>query len=91
MVPNYRCCISCRRIAPKSEFWRIVRVHGDRTVQLDSGMGRSAYLCPQADCLRQAQRKNRLGRALKAPVPEAIYQALGQRLEAAIARSELPG
>jgi predicted RNA-binding protein YlxR (DUF448 family) len=85
MEPNHRRCISCRRTAPKAEFWRIVRVHGDRTVRLDSGMGRSAYLCPQADCLRQAQRKNRLGRALKAPVAEAVYQALWQRLEAATA------
>ncbi|NJK30007.1 MAG: YlxR family protein, partial [Acaryochloris sp. SU_5_25] len=24
MQPNYRRCISCRQVAPKSEFWRIV-------------------------------------------------------------------
>ncbi len=81
MQPNYRRCVSCRRVAPKPEFWRVVRVYPDRTVSLGAGLGRSAYLCPQADCLRQAQRKNRLGRALKANVPEAVFQRLWQRLE----------
>ena len=43
-------------------------------------MGRSAYLCPQATCLQSAQKKNRLGRMLRAPVPESVYNALWQRL-----------
>jgi predicted RNA-binding protein YlxR (DUF448 family) len=45
-------------------------------------MGRSAYLCPQMNCLGTAKKKNRLSRSLKAPVPEAIYQTLAQRLTA---------
>ena len=80
MKPNYRRCISCRQVAPKTSFWRIVRVYPSREVQLDWGMGRSAYLCPQANCLRAARQKNRLGRSLKAPVPEHIYQSLWERL-----------
>ncbi|PSN10559.1 DUF448 domain-containing protein [filamentous cyanobacterium CCT1] len=87
MQPNYRRCVSCRRVGPKAEFWRLVRVYPDRTVQLDTGMGRSAYLCPQADCLRQAQKKGRLGRSLKANVPEELYQTLWQRLETAAAKA----
>ncbi|WOD37632.1 YlxR family protein [Nodosilinea sp. E11] len=83
MQPNHRCCVSCRRVAPKAEFWRVVRVYPDRTVVLGEGMGRSAYICPQAACLRQAQKKGRLGRALKANVPEELYQTLWQRLEGA--------
>lgn len=43
-------------------------------------MGRSAYLCPTQDCLKVAQRKNRLGRSLKAAVPDRIYQVLWERL-----------
>jgi len=81
MEPNYRRCLSCRRVAPKKSFWRVVRVHPSRQIQLDQGMGRSAYICPQANCLTTAQKKNRLGRALRASVPEAIYQQLWQRLE----------
>jgi hypothetical protein len=88
MKPNFRRCISCRTIAPKDDFWRIVRVHPTRTVQLDQGMGRSAYLCPNANCLKAAQRKNRLGRALKATVPEDVYNQLWQRLSLAPLSSE---
>lgn len=81
MLPNYRCCVSCRRVAPRGEFWRIVREANTARVLLDQGMGRSAYLCPQADCLRLAQRKNRLGRALKVAVPPDLWAILWQRLE----------
>ncbi|NJL35745.1 MAG: YlxR family protein [Leptolyngbyaceae cyanobacterium RM2_2_4] len=80
MLPNYRRCVSCRKVAPKSDFWRVVRVHPSGTVELDQGEGRSVYLCPRESCLRTAHKKNRLGRSLKACVPEGIYQTLWQRL-----------
>ncbi len=80
MKPNYRRCISCYKIAPKESFWRVVRVSVSYQIQLDWGIGRSAYICPQADCLQKARYKNRLGRALKAKVPEEIYQQLQERL-----------
>ena len=81
MKPNYRRCLSCRQIAPKEAFWRVVRVHPSRQVQLDQGMGRSAYICPQASCLAAAQKKNRLGRVLQASVSPELYQTLWQRLD----------
>ncbi|MDZ7956785.1 MAG: YlxR family protein [Aulosira sp. DedQUE10] len=80
MKQNYRRCISCRKVGLKEEFWRIVRVFPSGKVQLDEGMGRSAYICPQPSCLQAAQKKNRLGRSLHATVPEALYQTLWQRL-----------
>ena len=80
MEVNYRRCVSCRTAAPKSFFWRIVRVFPDRTVQLDEGAGRSAYLCPQESCLRLAQKKKALGRSLRVAVSPEIYQTLWQRL-----------
>ncbi|MBI4782862.1 MAG: YlxR family protein [Oscillatoriophycideae cyanobacterium NC_groundwater_1537_Pr4_S-0.65um_50_18] len=82
MRPNQRRCVSCRKIAPKADFWRIVRVFPSRTVQLEKGMGRSVYLCPQHSCLQLAQKKDRLGRSLKAVVPPEIYQTLWQHLSA---------
>ncbi|HAG85663.1 MAG TPA: DUF448 domain-containing protein [Cyanobacteria bacterium UBA12227] len=81
MEPNYRRCLSCHKVAPKTAFWRIVRVHPSRQVQLDQGLGRSAYLCPQASCLAAAQKKNRLGRSLHTSVPQELYQTLWQRLD----------
>ncbi len=80
MPPNHRRCISCRRVAPREEFWRVVRSFPSQIVMLDQGMGRSAYLCPDSACLQTAQRKDRLGRALKATVSEEIYRTLWQRL-----------
>jgi predicted RNA-binding protein YlxR (DUF448 family) len=80
MEPNYRRCISCRKVEPKQDLWRIVRVYPEGRVQLDQGMGRSAYLCPQSSCLEAARKKNRLWRSLKAPVPEELYEILRQRL-----------
>lgn len=81
---NYRRCIACRKLAPKESFWRVVRVCSSQVVQLDHGMGRSAYLCPTQECLTTAQRKNRLGRSLKKPIPPEIYQQLTARLKAPI-------
>ncbi|MBU6228775.1 MAG: YlxR family protein [Cyanobacteria bacterium REEB459] len=80
MLSNYRRCISCRRLAPRSEFFRVVRSHPYSTIELNQGMGRSAYICRQADCLRLAQRKNRLGRALKAIAPAGVFDRLWQQL-----------
>jgi uncharacterized protein len=80
MKPNYRRCTSCRKVGLKQEFWRIVRVFPSGQVQLDQGMGRSAYICPNESCLTLAQKKNRLGRSLHAAVPEVLYQELWQRL-----------
>ncbi|AVP88320.1 YlxR family protein [Synechocystis sp. B12] len=80
MAPGYRRCLSCRKVGDRRQFWRIVRVYPSRTVQLDHGAGRSAYLCPTHDCLRKARHKNLLGRALRAPVPSHLFEQLEARL-----------
>jgi len=77
---NYRQCVSCRKIAPKQSFWRIVRIATTREVVLDRGMGRSAYLCPNQECLNKAKRKNRLQGALRTKITKQIYQNLQERL-----------
>ncbi|BAQ66407.1 YlxR family protein [Geminocystis sp. NIES-3709] len=78
---NYRRCISCHLINDRTNFWRIVKNHPDNNITLDVGMGRSAYLCPQYQCLNLAQKKKRLSRVLKIDVPSEIYQQLWQKLE----------
>ncbi len=82
MEPNHRRCISCRRVGPKSTFWRVVRVYPTGAIQLGMGMGRSAYICPSAKCLKAARHKNRLGKALRSSVAESVFQALEARLAA---------
>jgi uncharacterized protein len=84
MTKDFRRCVSCRKLAPRNEFWRVVRCHPSKQIAIDLGdtilQGRSVYLCPNAECLQLAQKKNRLGKSLKAPVGQDIYQALGFRL-----------
>jgi uncharacterized protein len=84
VTKDFRRCVSCRKIALRSEFWRVVRCHPSNRIEIDSGdtlrQGRSVYLCPTAECLQLAQKKNRLGKSLKAQVSQAIYQALGSKL-----------
>jgi uncharacterized protein len=92
MTKDFRRCVSCRKVALRSEFWRVVRCHPSNqiTISIQEGFandlgdkfiqGRSVYLCPNAECLQLAQKKNRLGKSLKSPVSQAIYQALELQL-----------
>lgn len=80
-MKNSRRCISCRKLAPKDSFWRIVRTYPSGQIQLEEGMGRSAYLCPQAECLKIAEKKNTLGKSLKTNISKEIYQNLWQLLK----------
>jgi uncharacterized protein len=81
MSKDDRRCVSCRKVAPRNEFWRVVRCYPSKEVQIDLGdthlQGRSAYLCRTPECLQIAQKKNRLGRSLKVQVSQDIYQKLG--------------
>jgi predicted RNA-binding protein YlxR (DUF448 family) len=93
-VPRRR-CVGCGRIAPQSELLRIA-VAGDadaraRRAVIDSAgklPGRGAYLCkagvaettPSPDCLRLAERRRGIARALRRPVtldPELVESVIG--------------
>ncbi len=88
----HRRCVSCQCIAMRDHFWRVVRVPIASTspvdqndtkhfqIQLDQGLGRSAYLCKKLECLQIAQKKNRLGRSLRTPIPPEIFDILKSRL-----------
>ena len=77
--PVLRRCVACRQLLDRRQFWRVIRDHQDG-VLLDQGMGRSAYLCPNEDCLEEARRRKRLQKALRCQVPDAVFEALEQRL-----------
>jgi uncharacterized protein len=92
MTKDDRRCVSCRKIAPRNEFWRVVRSHPSKEVQIDLGVtclqGRSAYLCQTAECLQIAQKKNRLGRSLKSPIGDRIYHELRLKINLPISNSD---
>ena len=79
-----RQCMGCRERKAKRELIRIVR-GTDGTVSLDfSGKvnGRGAYLCPDPECLKKAQRAKSLERSLEVPIPEEVYARLQREMEA---------
>jgi len=77
--PVLRRCVACRQLLDRRQLWRVIRDHQDG-VLLDRGMGRSAYLCPNEDCLEEARRRKRLQKALRCQVQDAVLEALDQRL-----------
>jgi predicted RNA-binding protein YlxR (DUF448 family) len=62
---------------------RVVR-GTDGTVSLDFGgkmNGRGAYICPNPECLKKAQKAKSLERALEVPIPEDVYGRLQKEME----------
>ena len=81
-----RQCMGCRERKAKKELIRVVR-ETDGTVSLDfSGKrnGRGAYICPDPECLKKAQKAKSLERSLEAPIPEDVYLRLEKEMEGAI-------
>ena len=77
--PVLRRCVACRKLFNRKQLWRVVRDYQDGVV-LDKGMGRSAYLCPQENCLKEAWQRKRLQKALKCQVNVSVIEVLQNRL-----------
>ena len=78
-----RQCMGCRERKAKRELIRVVR-GTDGTVSLDFGgkmNGRGAYICPNAECLKKAQKAKSLERSLEVPIPEEVYERLQREME----------
>ena len=78
-----RQCMGCRERKPKREMIRVVRCT-DGEVRLDfSGKlnGRGAYICPDSQCLKKAQKARSLERSLEVPIPEEVYERLSGEME----------
>ena len=79
-----RQCMGCRERKAKREMIRVVR-GTDGVVSLDfSGKlnGRGAYLCPDAECLKKAQKSKALDRSLEVTIPQEVYDRLAKEMEA---------
>ena len=78
-----RQCMGCRERKAKREMIRVVR-GTDGTVSLDFGgkmNGRGAYICPDPDCLKKAQRSKALERSLEVEIPAEVYDRLSKEIE----------
>ncbi len=78
-----RQCMGCRERKPKRDMIRVVR-ETDGTVSLDFGgkrNGRGAYICPDPECLKKAQKAKSLERSLEVPIPQEVYDRLSKEME----------
>ena len=78
-----RQCMGCRERKAKRDMIRVVR-GTDGTVNLDFGgkaNGRGAYICPDPECLKKAQKSKALERSLEVPIPETVYDRLAAEME----------
>ena len=79
-----RQCMGCRERKAKKEMIRVVR-GTDGVVSLDFGgklNGRGAYVCPDLECLKKAQKSKALERSLEVEIPEEVYAHLEKEMEA---------
>ena len=79
-----RQCMGCRERKEKKAMIRVVRCT-DGSVSLDfSGKlnGRGAYVCPDPECLKKAQKSKALERSLETPIPQEVYDRLAKEMEA---------
>ena len=80
-----RQCMGCRERKAKREMIRVVRMT-DGNVNLDFGgkmNGRGAYICPNPECLKKAQKAKSLERSLEVEIPQEVYERLAKEMEGA--------
>ena len=79
-----RQCMGCRERKDKKAMLRVVR-GTDGVVSLDfSGKlnGRGAYVCPDPECLKKAQKSKALERCLETSIPQEVYDRMVKEMEA---------
>jgi uncharacterized protein len=73
-----RKCVGCNEHSPKKDLIRVVKSK-DGEVFIDvtgKANGRGAYICIKAECLKKAQKRDSLSRALETKVDKALYEKL---------------
>jgi predicted RNA-binding protein YlxR (DUF448 family) len=74
--------VACRQTGAKGTLVRLTRTPSGVAVDpVGRAPGRGAYLHADPACLELARRRRSLDRALKAPIPEGVWDDLGARLD----------
>lgn len=79
-----RQCMGCRERKEKRDLLRVVRTTEGTAVLDFSGKlnGRGAYVCPNPDCLKKAQKSRALERCLEIEIPREVYERMEKEMEA---------
>ncbi len=79
-----RMCSGCMQRFPKKELIRVLRTPEGEILLDATGKksGRGAYVCPNAECLKKAQKARRLERALLSQITDETYARLKEAMNA---------
>ena len=79
-----RQCMGCRERKNKKDMIRVVReTSGNVTLDFSGKLnGRGAYVCPDPECLKKAQRSKALERCLEVAIPQEVYDLMVREMEA---------
>ena len=80
-----RKCTGCQEMKNKKELIRIVRTEEGQFFLDTTGKkaGRGAYICPNIECLKKAEKIKGLEKSFKSPVPKEVYRELEAQIERA--------
>lgn len=76
---NVRKCIGCGKKLDKKQLIKITREHSSGKILIQPNseqFGRSAYLCYNDECIKNAFKKKRLQKALKVNISEQLLNDL---------------
>jgi len=78
-----RTCVGCGEQKTKKELIRVVKNSEDQVFIDFAGKanGRGAYLCPDPECLKKAEKRDALSRSLGTRIDKAVYAELERQLE----------
>jgi predicted RNA-binding protein YlxR (DUF448 family) len=78
--------MGCWERKAKREMIRVVRMtDGNESLDFSGKLnGRGAYICPNPECLKKAQKAKSLERSLEVPIPEEVYNRLAAEMEGGI-------
>lgn len=78
-----RKCVSCGERKAKKELIRVVN-NNEKGVCIDENgkiNGRGAYVCSNVECIANAEKSNKLSRALEVEIQKNIYDELKERIK----------
>ena len=77
-----RKCTGCGQMFPKKELIRVILTPEDEVVLDLTGKknGRGAYVCRSVECFRNAVKTKGFERALKAGIPQEVFDSLEKEL-----------
>ncbi len=77
-----RQCVGCGEMKNKKEMIRVIRTREGEFLLDTTGKknGRGAYLCPNPECLKKAEKSKGLERSFGQAIPKEVYASLEREM-----------